>query len=72
MLANVEIVNDKTVLVLPADAAARLNLNGGSQVNLVDSPNGLEIVADPERARQLEIARGVMREDHEALSELAK
>ncbi len=72
MTAQVKIVDNQTVVVLSADVLARLGLGSQTEVGLVASPNGVEIVVDLERARQLEIARGVMREDREALAELAK
>lgn len=72
MNANVEIVDNRIVLALPPEAAARLNLTGSGEVGVVASPNGVELVSDLEIANQLEIARGVMQDDHDALSELAK
>lgn len=72
MTAQVKIIGNQTVVVLPDDVLARLGLGSQSEVGVVASPNGVEIVVDLNRARQLEIARGVMRDDREALAELAK
>lgn len=72
MNANVEIVDNRIVLTLPPEAAARLNLTGSGEVGVEASPNGFALVSDLEIANQLEIARGVMQDDHDALSELAK
>lgn len=72
MTAQVKVIDNQTVVVLPADVVERLRLGTQSEVGVVESPNGVEIVVDLELARQLEIARGVMRDDREALSELAK
>lgn len=72
MTGNVRILDNELVVVLPVSVAQRLNAKAGSEVSFVASPNGVEIVEDAQRARQLEIARGVMSDDSEALSELAK
>jgi antitoxin component of MazEF toxin-antitoxin module len=72
MTTQVKIIDNQTVVVLPEEMVARLCLGDQSEVGVVASPNGVEIVVDLQRARQLEIARGVMRDDRDALAELAK
>lgn len=72
MTGNVQIVDNQLVVVLPPAVAQRLNAQAGSKVSFVASPNGVELIEDAEHARQLEIARGVMKDDREALGELAK
>lgn len=72
MNANIELIGNRLVLVLPQEVATRLNVSDGGQVGVIASPNGVELVTDLEVAHQLEVARGVMRDDHDALRELAK
>lgn len=72
MTGSVRLVDNELVVVLPAAVAQRLNAQAGVEVSFVTSPNGVELIEDAERAHQLEVARGVMSDDREALSELAK
>ncbi|MEO0529204.1 MAG: AbrB/MazE/SpoVT family DNA-binding domain-containing protein [Planctomycetota bacterium] len=72
MNATVKTIDNQIMVALPADAVARLRLSDGGEVGIIASPNGVELVSDLELARQLEVARGVMRDDHDALRELAK
>ena len=69
---SVTAIEDRCAVFLPPEALARLQAGAGDEVTLIESPNGLELVADPEVARQLEVARGVMQDDADALAKLAE
>jgi putative addiction module antidote len=60
-------------LVLPKEAAAALNVGEGDQLYLTETPGGFRITAaDPEFAKQMEVAEKGMRRYRNALRELAK
>lgn len=72
MTARVMLVDGLPVIVLPAEVAERFQLRDQNEVGMLYTPNGVELFVDPERARQLQVARDVMHDDREALAELAK
>lgn len=72
MTSSIQLINDQAMVVLPPEALDQLKAEVGATVAVVTSPNGIEIVADLEKAKQLELARDVMAEDRQALNELAK
>ncbi len=60
-------------LVLPKEALARLKVVKGDAVYLTESPDGFRITPyDPEFEEDMAIARKVMRDNRDALRELAK
>lgn len=60
-------------LVLPKEAAALLNVEAGDQLYITQAPGGFRLTAaDPEFARQMEVANKGMRRYRNALRELAK
>lgn len=66
-------IGHSTGVVLPKDALARLNLAEGDTVFLTEAADGFRLTPyDPKFARQMEIARRVMKEDRDVLRELAK
>lgn len=65
-------IDNRLGVFLPADALAKLHIQAGDEVTLIESPNGFELVADSQVARQLEVARGVMSDDTAALAKLAE
>ncbi len=68
---TVTMIDNRPAVFLPSEALARLNIEGGDQITLVDSPNGIELIADPTIARKLELARGIAQDDENALAVLA-
>lgn len=60
-------------ITLPKEHLARLNLEEGDEVSLVESEDGLAIYPyDPEFEKTMELAREGMRNYRNALRELAK
>jgi len=60
-------------VVLPREVLARLRAGEGDEVFFTESPDGFRLTPyDEEFARQMEAAEQVMREDRDALRELAK
>ena len=60
-------------VVLPKEILARLRLGEGDTVQLLDTPNGVELrPCRPTFVRQLDLAKEVMRENHDVLAHLAK
>jgi putative addiction module antidote len=52
---------------------AKLRVEKGDTLYITETPNGLQLIPyDPELARQLEVAREVMRENRDVLRKLAK
>lgn len=60
-------------VVLPEAILKRLRVSNGGLIYLLETPEGIELKPyDPEFAEQMKVAEQVMREDYEALQELAK
>jgi len=66
-------VGSSTGLVLPKEVLARLKLVKGDALYLTESPDGFRLTPyDPEFEEDMAIARKVMRDNRDALRELAK
>ena len=66
-------IGSSTGLVLPKEVLSRLRLAKGDAVFLTESPEGVRLTPyDPEFEEDMAIARKVMRENRDALRELAK
>lgn len=65
-------VGDQYALLLPEEMLTQLAASDLSEIQAISSPNGFELIANREKAQQLEAARQVMREDREALGKLAE
>jgi putative addiction module antidote len=73
MKVKVTTVGSSTGIVLPKEALAKLRVEKGDTLYITETPNGLQLIPyDPELARQLEVAREVMRENRDVLRKLAK
>ena len=60
-------------MTLPREVLIRNRIAEGDTLHVVDTADGFRLVRhNPEFAEQMEIARGVMRQCHEVLRELAK
>jgi putative addiction module antidote len=60
-------------VVLPKEILGRLNVDQGDTIYLTESPYGFHITPyDFEFAKQMELAREVMKKDREILRALAK
>lgn len=70
---KVTTVGSSTGIVLPKEVLQKLRVSKGDQLHLTETPDGIKLTPyDPEFARQLEVAEGVMREDRDVLRKLAE
>ncbi len=66
-------VGNSVGIVLPKEILERLRVRKGDTLYVLETPRGIELTPyDPEFARQMEVAEGVMREDRDALRKLAR
>jgi putative addiction module antidote len=66
-------VGNSLGLVLPKEALNQLNVGDGDQLYITEAPGGYRLTAaDPEFAKQMEVAEKGMRRYRNALRELAK
>jgi putative addiction module antidote len=66
-------VGNSLGVVLPKEALTRLNVADGDQLYITEAPDGFRITAaDPEFARQMEVAKKGMKRYRNALRALAK
>jgi putative addiction module antidote len=73
MTAKVTKVGNSSAIILPKEWMAKLNLEQGDSVSLTDHAEGLVISPyDSKKARQLELARKVMKENRNMLKKLAE
>jgi putative addiction module antidote len=73
MQLKVTKVGNSLGILLPKEAASRLNVEAGDTVFITDSPDGFRITGDnPEFAKQMQIASKVMKKYRNTLRELAK
>jgi putative addiction module antidote len=70
---KVTTVGNSVGVILPKEVVARLKLEKGDTLTLIETPNGVELTAyDPEFEADMESARKVMRKYRNTLRELAK
>ena len=66
-------VGNSLGVVLPKEAISRLNVESGDAVFITEAPGGFRLTpANPEFAKQMQIARRVMKRYRNTLRELAK
>ena len=66
-------IGNSNGIILPKETLARLNVQKGDTLYLTEGPNGIRLVAyDEEFARQMEVAREIMRENRDVLQRLAE
>ena len=66
-------VGNSTGVILPKDILAKLRVERGDSLYVLETPNGIELTPyDPEFERQMETARNVMKKRRSVLRELAK
>ena len=73
MKLKITAIGNSAGVILPKDLLARLRLEKGDEVFVLETPDGIRLTAfDPELAAQMEVAEQVMREDRNVLHKLAK
>ncbi len=66
-------IGNSTGVVLPREILAKLRVERGDELSVVETPDGIELTAyDPDFSSQMEIAERVMREDRDVLRLLGK
>jgi putative addiction module antidote len=66
-------VGSSTGIVLPQEVLERLRVTSGDRLQLVETPNGIELTPyDPEFEKQMTIADRVMQSDRDVLKKLAE
>ena len=71
--AKIISVGNSAGIILPKEILARMNVEKGDTLYLVEGPQGIRLIPyDQEFATQMEAAREVMRENRDVLQRLAK
>lgn len=66
-------VGNSTGVVLPKELLEKLRVDKGDYLHVLETPDGIRLVAhDPEFARQIDVAEGVMRRRRTLLKKLAE
>lgn len=66
-------VGNSTGVILPKEILAKLRVEKGDRLFVIETPNGIELTPyDPEFERQMEAARKIMKKRRSVLRELAK
>ena len=66
-------VGNSAGIILPKEILARLNVEKGDTLYIVEGPQGIRLIPfDQEFATQMEAAREVMRENRDVLQRLAE
>jgi putative addiction module antidote len=72
MKLKITTVGNSAGIVLPKELLARLRLDKGDELYAAETPDGIQLTPyDPEFARQMEVAEGVMRRRRNLLRKLA-
>lgn len=72
MKLKVTAVGNSAGIILPKELLARLRLEKGDDIFVVETPDGIKITAyDPVFAKQMTVAEEVMHEDRNLLRRLA-
>ena len=70
---KVTAIGNSTGVILPKDVLARLRVERGDELFIVETPGGIELrKSDPEFEDQMAAMRHIMRKRRAALRELAK
>jgi putative addiction module antidote len=71
--AKVVAIGNSSGVILPKETMARLNIERGDTLYLTEGPEGIRLMRfDPEFAKQMEVAREIMRENKDVLQRLAE
>ena len=66
-------VGNSTGVILPKEILAKLHVEKGDSLYVVETANGIELTPyDPEFEKTMDIAKRIMARDRDALKELAK
>jgi putative addiction module antidote len=66
-------VGNSTGIILPKEILAKLHVEKGDSLFVIETPNGIELTPyDPEFERQMEAARKIMKKRRGVMRELAR
>lgn len=66
-------VGNSTGVVLPKELLAKLHVEKGDLLYVVETPGGIELTPyNPEFSKQMDMAERIMREDRDILKKLAE
>lgn len=66
-------VGNSVGVILPRELLARLRVDKGDSLYVIETPNGLELTPyRPDFAAQMDLAETIMRENRDALKKLAE
>lgn len=70
---RVTTVGNSVGVILPKEILAKLHIEKGDSLYLVETPGGIELTPyNPEFAGQMDMAERIMREDRDVLKKLAE
>lgn len=73
MKLKITTIGNSAGVILPKEVLARLRLEKGDEIYLLETPDGIKLTAyDPTLAEQMAVAEQVMKEDRQVLHKLAK
>ena len=73
MRATVTQIGNSTGIILPKELLEKLRVSKGDVLHVLETPNGIELTSfDPEFARQMDVAEGIMRKRRNLLKKLAE
>lgn len=73
MKLKITAIGNSAGVILPKELLARLRLEKGDDVYVLETPDGIRLTAyDPELAAQMDVAEQVMRERRDLLRKLAQ
>jgi len=72
-VAKITKVGNSSAIIIPKEIMTQLHLEQGDTVNITQTSNGIEVTPyDAQKARQLELAREIMRNNRNMLKKLAE
>jgi putative addiction module antidote len=73
MKLKITAIGNSAGVILPRELLARLRLEKGDELYVLETPDGLRLTAyDPQLAAQMDVAEQVMRDDRHVLHKLAQ
>lgn len=73
MKLKITTIGNSAGVILPKELLARLRLEKGDDVYVLETPDGIRLTAyDPELAAQMDVAEQIMRERRDLLRKLAQ
>jgi putative addiction module antidote len=72
-MLKITTIGNSAGIVLPREVLARLRVDKGDTLYVIDTPGGIELTPyRPDFAEQMDLAESIMRENRDVLRNLAK